>query len=101
MLKAKKSTQKPKQASEKTASSAVEMKLPTRTKPSLGDILESTSIHIYGYGETQLIQGKVNVKKDNSTLKSLVSFIEYLATQQQKRTKISYTCNQCILRPFG
>jgi hypothetical protein len=47
------------------------------------------TIHIFGYGETQLIGSTANGKIANSELKSLAALYTALAAKQQKGTKIT------------
>ena len=86
---AKKSASKAKTSQKKITSPKVEMKRPARVKPAPNDLPSSYSIHIYGYGETQLIEGDISSKMANSDLKALQPFIDYLSAHQQKGTKIS------------
>lgn len=50
---------------------------------------EWNSIHIFGYGETQLIGHNINRKLPNEKLKALKPIIENLVSSQQKGTKVS------------
>ena len=47
------------------------------------------TIHIFGYGESQVIGDKANGKTPNGALKTLAPLMSYLASKQQKGTKIS------------
>ena len=47
------------------------------------------TIHVFGYGESQVIGSKANGKAPNGQLKSLAPLFAALAKKQQKGTKIS------------
>jgi hypothetical protein len=53
------------------------------------EIASWSSIHIYGYGETQLLGRNTNIKVQNEKVKSIASFVEHLVTMQQKGANIS------------
>lgn len=59
-----------------------------KTTPSLDAPIWNV-VHLFGYGETQVIGAEINGKVANANLKTLEPFLTYLSGLQQKGTKIA------------
>jgi hypothetical protein len=76
--------------SKKVKNEKVLSQIPTKQKSEKREEFPAwNSIHIFGYGETQLIGHDINRKSPNEKLKTLKPIIENLVSFQQKGTKIS------------